>query len=96
MNAVRPPSWELKRRTGPGSYRLYAHGYWKPLTLTVFTRRGVYTLIGKKKIEAQWAKADMNHLLELAGATDQDETYTHTLKQYPPETPPAHHHDGTE
>jgi hypothetical protein len=53
--ACNPPSWELKRKTGPGSYRIYAHGYFRPLTLTIFTRHGPRTLIGKKKIAALWA-----------------------------------------
>ena len=53
--AVNSPSWEIKRRIGPGSYRVYAHGYWRPLTLTIFTRRGPRTLIGAKKIAALWA-----------------------------------------
>jgi hypothetical protein len=56
MSDVNRPSWELKRKTGPGAYRTYAHGYFRPLTLTVFTRRGPRTLVGAKKIAALWAQ----------------------------------------
>jgi hypothetical protein len=57
-SACRPPSWEIKRKIGAGSYRVYAHGYFSPTwSVTVFTRKRVRTIIGKKRIERAWANA---------------------------------------
>lgn len=54
--ACNPPSWEIKRRVGPGSYRVYAHGYFRPTwSVTIFTRKGPRTLIGRKRLERAWA-----------------------------------------
>jgi hypothetical protein len=54
---VNRPSWEIKRRIGSGAYRMYAHGYFSPTwSVTIFTRRGPRTIIGRKRIERAWSR----------------------------------------
>lgn len=49
--AVNTPDWEIKREIGPGYFRTYAHGYWKPLILVVLGR----VVIGRRTLRRMWA-----------------------------------------
>ena len=53
--AYRTPDWEIRREFAPGSFRIYAHGYWrKPFVVSVLGR----VLIGRRGIRKSHERAD--------------------------------------
>lgn len=51
--AVNPPDWEIKRKLGPGCFRTYAHGYWRPLIVVLLGR----VVIGRRTLRRMWGSA---------------------------------------
>lgn len=50
--AYKTPDWEIRRELHPGTFRTYAHGYWRdPFVVCVFGR----VLIGKRGLRRKWA-----------------------------------------
>ncbi len=51
-SAMRPFDWEIRRQIAPGTFKTYAHGYWRdPLVVHVLGK----TIIGKRALSKRWA-----------------------------------------
>ena len=63
---MRTPDWELRRELRPGTFRTYAHGYWRdPFVVVVWGR----VLIGKRGLRRNWAEYRARRALAGGGDT---------------------------
>ena len=53
--AYKTPDWEIRREIRSGTFRTYAHGYWRdPFVVCVLGR----VLIGKRALRRKWEQVD--------------------------------------